>query len=285
MANYYRAQSATSDPKQYAYLFDGLPTDLAGIAQVTQGLIYHYMAGPYIYGWEPPPARFREINTRTMANILAALLAKDARPLTEPRPFADRLIGCCRDFSLLACAILRHQGRAARVRHGFGNYFVPEYWFDHVIVEVWEEARWRRFDPQLALDHNWGFDTLDMPDAVFATGGRAWQLCRAEQADPERFGLGPNEQEVRGWWFIRERLQLDVAALNKVELLCWDGIDGLSESVPADAAILDEMSALSLDPDSTALRQRCATDPRWQLPTTVACFHPMIGPAFAVEVA
>jgi len=196
-----------------------------------------------------------------------------------------RLIGCCRNFSLLACAILRHQGRAARVRHGFGNYFVPEYWFDHVIVEVWEEERWCRFDPQLALDHNWGFNTLDMPADVFATGGRAWQLCRAEQADPARFGLGPNEQAVRGWWFIREQLQLDVAALNKVELLCWDSIEGVSERVPADTAILDKMAALSLEPDSTLLRQRCATDPRWQLPTSVSCFHPMLGPAFAVEVA
>lgn len=285
MADFYSAQSATSDPKQYRALFDELPTDLAGIAQVTQGLIYHYIAGPYIYGWTPPQERLREINTRTMENMLAALLAKDARPLTEPRPFENRLIGCCRDFSLLACAILRHQGRAARVRHGFGNYFVPDYWIDHVIVEVWEEARWRRFDPQLSLDHTWGFNTLDLPTDVFATGGRAWQRCRAGQADPARFGLGPNQQDVCGWWFIRERLQLDVAALNKVELLCWDGIAGLSETVPADAAILDEMAVLSLDPDTTALRQRCATDPRWQIPSTVACFHPRIGPAFAVEVA
>lgn len=285
MADYYIAQSATSDPKQYSYLFDKLPTDLAGIAQVAQGLIYHYMAGPYIYGWQPPKERIREINTRTMPHILAALLAKDDRPLTEARRFEDRLIGCCRDFSLLACAILRYQGRAARVRHGFGNYFVPDYWFDHVIVEVWEGQRWRRFDPQLASEHNWGFNTLDVPADVFITGGRAWQLCRAEEAEPDRFGIGPNAQEVRGWWFIRERLQLDVAALNKVELLCWDGIAGLSETVPADQAILDEMAALSLEPDSIALRQCCATDPRWQLPTTVSCFHPMVGPAFPVAVA
>lgn len=284
MADFYMAQSATSDPKQYSYLLDKLPTDFAGIAQVVQGLIYHYMAGPYLYGWTPPQDRFPEINTRTVERILAALLAKDARPLTESRPFVDRLIGCCRDFSLLTCAILRHQGRAARLRYGFGNYFVPDYWFDHVIVELWEDGRWRRFDPQLSLDHDWGFNPLDMPADVFVTGGCAWQLCRAETADPARFGLGPNELEVRGWWFIRERLQLDVAALNKIELLCWDGIAGLTETQPADVALLDEMAMLSLDSDTTALRLRCATDPRWQMPTTVTCFHPMIGPAFAVAV-
>jgi len=285
MAEYYVEQSATSDPKEYNYLFDNLPTDLAGIAQVTQGLVYHYMAGPYIYGWIPPKERTVEINTRSMECSLATLLAKDERPLSEPRNFEQRLIGCCRDFSLLACAILRHQGRAARLRYGFGNYFVPGYWFDHVIVEVWHSDRWLRFDPQLSTQRDWGFNTLDMPVDVFATGGRAWQMCRSEGADPDRFGLGPDETFVRGWWFIRERLQLDVAALNKIELLCWDGIKGLSETQPADATILDEMALLSIQPDSSELRQRCVSDPRWQMPTSVTCFHPIIGPAFAVQVA
>lgn len=34
----YATQSATTDSRDYAYLFDNLPTDLAGIAAVTQGL-------------------------------------------------------------------------------------------------------------------------------------------------------------------------------------------------------------------------------------------------------
>lgn len=285
MYEYYIEQSPTSNPGVYADLFSGLPTDLPGIAQVVQGLVYHYMAGPYMYGWNIPKERFTEINTRSVERILATLMEKDARPLSEPRAFENRLIGCCRDFSLLTCAILRHQGRAARLRYGFGNYFVPEYWFDHVIVEVWNGDRWQRFDPQLSPQREWGFNLIDMPDGVFATGGRAWQICRNGEADPERFGLGPDETFVRGWWFIRERLQLDMAALNKIELLCWDGMEGLSETQPADAIILDEMAALSLNPDSTELRQRCASDPRWRMPTTVSCFHPMLGPAFPVQVA
>lgn len=285
MPEYYISQSPTSDPGPLGHLFDELPRDLLGIARVTQGLIYHYFADQYQYGWQPPGERVPELNTRTMERILASVLEKDGRPLTEERAFEQRQIGCCRDFALLACSILRHQGRPARSRYGFGNYFVPEYWCDHVVVEVWNGDRWQRFDPQIAGRQEWGFDPLDMPADVFATGGRAWQMAREEGADPDRFGLGPGEEDVRGWWFIRERLQLDVAALNKIELLCWDGMDGLQEGQPEDEAILDEMAALSLKPDSSELRQRCATDDRWRMPSTVTCFHPMVGPAFPVAVA
>jgi hypothetical protein len=284
MPDFYIAQSPTSNPGNYAYLFDDLPADLADIARITQGLVYHYFADQHFYGWVPPQERLPEINTRTMERILATLLAKDDRRLTEPRAYQNRLVGCCRDFSLLACAILRHQGRSARVRHGFANYFAPDWWIDHVVVEVWEGDRWRRFDPELPVEREWGFDTLDMPAESFVTGGRAWQICRDEGTDPDRFGLGPDEQNMRGWWFVRERLQLDVAALNKIELLCWDGMEGLREGRLADEAILDAMAALSLDPDSGALRARCQRGERWRLPAAVTCFHPAVG-ASVVAVA
>ncbi|MCB9137715.1 MAG: transglutaminase domain-containing protein [Caldilineaceae bacterium] len=282
MSAYYATHSSTTDPGAYASLLDGLPADLAGIARVSQGLVYHYFGDEQFYGWKPPAARLAEINSRTIARILATLPEKDNRPLTEPRAYADRMVGCCRDFSLIACAILRQQGRAARLRYGFADYFVPgPWWMDHVIVEVWEETgeggRWRRFDPELTAAGDWPFDPLDMPAEPFVTGGRAWQMCRAGEAKPQHFGLGPDNEHVRGWWFIRERLQLDVAALNKVELLCWDSLETLSEERPADLLILDEMAALSQRPDSAALRARCAEDEAWQLPDAVRCFHPAAG--------
>lgn len=286
---FYQSQSATSDPGPYAYLFDGLPTDMAGIAEVVQGLVYHYFGDEAQYGWKPPAERLPEINSRTMQQILATLLAKDERPLTEPRAYENRVVGCCRDFSLLACAILRHQGRPARLRYGFADYFTPApWWMDHVIVEVWDDVagagRWRRVDAELSKVRPWGFDPLDLPEARFLTGGRAWQLCRTEQATPNHFGLGADNEEVRGWWFIRERLQLDVAALNKIELLCWDSLETLDEGNPADQAILDEMAALSLADDSAPLRARCADDARWRIPDVVHCFHPAVG-ASTVRIA
>jgi hypothetical protein len=44
---------------------------------------------------------------------------------------AKRLVGNCRDFSTMLCAMLRHQGVPARARCGFGAYFLPNHYEDH----------------------------------------------------------------------------------------------------------------------------------------------------------
>ena len=43
-----------------------------------------------------------------------------------------------------------------------------------------------------------GFDPFDVPRDQFVVGGRAWQLCRAGEADPDTFGLAPHLPEPRG---------------------------------------------------------------------------------------
>src|SRR5258708_23141989 len=146
---FYATHSANSNPGKYAHLLKNLPTDYPGVSRVVQGLIYHYMAGQYIYGYCPPKERMAEIDTRTMERMLGRIMELDSRLLSEPRAFENRLVGCCRDFSLLTCAILRQQAIPARLRYGFGSYFVSGYWIDHVIVEVRTGSRWQRFDPQI----------------------------------------------------------------------------------------------------------------------------------------
>lgn len=255
---YYTTQSRISTPGSYAFLFDDVPHQLAGIARLTQGLIYHFAAGPAIFGYTPPQERMQETNTRYMERILARLLELDNHSLCEARSVEHRLVGCCRDNALLACAILRHQGHAARLRYGFAGYLVPEYWVDHVLLEVWNGARWQRVDPGIPSLQQAGLDVLDLPATAFVTGGRAWSLCRTDGADPIRFGLGPDDHEARGWWFIRRGLQLDVAALNRQELLCWDRWGfGQPESVPtaAEKRLLDHLAALSNEDESGAVRR------------------------------
>lgn len=283
MPDYYTSQSRTSDPGKHSYLLDALPTDLAGISQIIEGLIYHYFAGQRLYGWVPPKERLSEINTRSMERMLATLLEKDKRPLTAERTYEDRLIGCCRDFALIACAVFRHQGKPARLRYGFASYLVADYWIDHVIVEQWNGQRWQPFEPRSAIRGQSGVDMLDLPSGAFVTGGRAWQMCRSDGADPDRFGLGPQSKKARGWQFIRERLQLDVAALNKVELLCWDTFEGLAEDRLVDETILGEMAICSLNPDSSELRKRCDTEERWRIPATIQCRHSATG-SFEVTI-
>jgi hypothetical protein len=278
----YATHSFASNPARYASLFDDLPRDLAGISLVTQGLIYHYAADQYVYGYQPPPERLGEIDSRLIETILARILEKDDRPQCEPRAYEDHLLGCCRDFTLLACSVLRHRGTPARVRCGFADYILPEYWIDHVIGETWDGSRWRRFDPEMPASKPLAFAVLDQPEKRFATGGRAWQMIRHEDADPTRFGLGPEVPEPKGAWFIRNRLVLDFAALDKHEMILWDGWGPLQSPEPEPSAddqrLLDRVAALSQQPDVSELRSLSASDPRLRVPETVTCYSPATGP-------
>lgn len=281
MDEYYLLHSPFTAPGRYAGLLADMPRDLAGIALTAQGLVYHFIAGERRFGYRPPPERLPEIDTRYLERMVERLLELDSRPLTEARSFEHRLVGCCRDFSLLACAILRQQGVPARLRYGCASYLYPDYWCDHVVVEAWLGARWQRFDPQLALSDATPFDLLDLPAAAFVTGGRAWLLCRHEGADPDCFCVWPDNPNVRGWNYIRGILQLDIVALNRCELLCWDDWQFAAASgIPSDDddALRDRAAALSLQADSTALRALCAEEPRLRVPAAVTCHSPAVGP-------
>jgi len=98
----YATHSRISDPGTSASLLVDLPHDLSDSARIAQDLIYHYMADQHLFGYCPPPERVREIDTRYLDQILARLTELDLRPLSELRPYEKRLVGCCRDFALVA---------------------------------------------------------------------------------------------------------------------------------------------------------------------------------------
>jgi transglutaminase-like putative cysteine protease len=154
--------------------------------------------------------------------MIDAIRALDSRPLDQARPPDRRIVGNCRQFATLACALLRGAGAPARARCGFASYFERGKWIDHWIVESWDGERWIRFDPQLdefqreslAID----FDTSRLTLERFLPGLSAWNRYRDGEEDPDRFGI----LDMWGAWFIRGNAVRDFAALNKVELLPWD---------------------------------------------------------------
>ena len=260
---YYAQQGVVTEPGEQASLLDGLPTDPAALRDVVQGVLLH-LHWASRYGVDLTEARKAEASTRQVGQMLARIHELDARPLTTARPLGKRLVGTCRDFATLLCAMLRHQGVPARARCGFGAYFTPERYEDHWVGEYWHagEARWVRVDAQLdamqceALQID--FDPLDVPHDRFLVAGKAWQMCRSGEADPDHFGIF----DMWGLWFVRGNLVRDLAALNKVELLPWDWqgwplIERQKEALSeADLALLDRAAALTLaDNDSfTAVR-------------------------------
>ncbi|MCC6613364.1 MAG: transglutaminase domain-containing protein [Anaerolineae bacterium] len=274
---YYAAPGIMTDPGDAAAHFDSLPTDISTLVRVVRGLMLHVFWAER-YGYKPDEARQRELQLRTVPGKLQRIFELDDHPLTVARPVERRLIGNCRDFTVLLCAMLQHQGVPARARCGFGAYFMPDHYEDHWVCEYWnaDQGRWMLVDAQLdALQEDVlhvGFDTLDVPRDQFITGGKAWQMARRGEADPHAFGIF----DMHGMAFIRGDLVRDFLALNKIEILPWDdwGLIAHSddEAISQDVTLMDHMAELTLGGDETfdVLRALYEDDarlhpaPRWQ---------------------
>src|SRR3954447_635903 len=186
--HFYATQSAVSDPG--GRLPDGLPTDVASLQRIARGLVIHYRGDDPI-GNGVAPERLREIDTRYADTMLDRL--EELRPgLVEERLPRERIVGCCRDFTLLFLTLARAAGIPCRSRTGYATYFPAGYAVDHAVAEVWDGERWRLVDAALADDHRDAtdgtrVDPLDMPRDRFLAGGVAGSRCRAGEGDPERF--------------------------------------------------------------------------------------------------
>jgi hypothetical protein len=201
-----------------------------------------------------PAERLDEKNIRPAQELVARLLALDARPLVAPRDPMDRVVGTCRHFAVLSCALLRHRGIAARVRCGFATYFRPGQSLDHWTTEYRDPGtgRWVRFDPEIL-----GQAVLSRPDDLepgqFLSGAEAWVAYRRGDVDPATFGVHGTENwgapEIRG------NAVKDFAALNKVEMLPWDEWGRMTEAYegrtgPDYDDLLDTVAAVSIADDA-----------------------------------
>lgn len=278
---YYAQHSPLTNPGEYAPLLVGLPSDVRALCDIVQGLHMHYMEGT-MYGIEVPKERVVSDEARDVAVMLRQIQALDARPLSEARPPERRLVGCCRDFALMLCAMLRQQGVPARVRYGFSLYFTPRLGCDHVVCEYWksEEQRWVLVDPQQDELHRQmnklAFDPYDIPRDRFPVGGEVWQACRNGTADPEFFGYS---HEARGYWVIQHYLVHDFAALNGREMLigdCWGAgnVGPGHMAVGEEAALLDQAATLATGGDGAfrAMRAFYEATPSLRVPEVVSSY-------------
>jgi hypothetical protein len=275
---YYTMQGSMSEAGEYGWLFDGLPASLPEVVRVVQESTVHVFWAER-YGLKLSAEREAEVQLRSMRRRLQRMLEIDPRPLAQPRPLEKKLVGNCRDFTLLLVALLRHQGVPARARCGFGAYFLPGHYEDHWAGEVWdaEKQRWALVDAQLdafqceALKVS--FDPLDVPRDQFITGGRAWQMCRSGEADPDFFGIF----DMHGLGFVRGDFVRDVAALNKVELLpwdCWGIIEKETLDDPDDLALLDALAELTAGdvPELAQVQALYQTDARLRMDGTITSY-------------
>ena len=233
----------------------GLPADPVAICRLAGGLVLHPMDTGSL---GLPACRFESNQLRPAAAIAGALLVLDPAPLRQARPPERRVVGTCRHFVVLACALLRHVGIAARARCGFGTRFQPGLALDHWITEYLEPSsgRWVRVDVQ----HLAGWfvpDPADLAPAEFLTGGAAWAAYRDGTADAACFGVPGTENfgpaEIRG------NAIRDLAALCMIEMLPWDEWGRMSDSYAGRTGddydlLLDEIAATCAADDPEALR-------------------------------
>jgi hypothetical protein len=287
---YYATPAPMTDPQTYATLFDNLPTDISALCQAVQGLMVHIFWAER-YGLKLSKEQQQQVQLRSVARKLKRIGELDPRPLGEARPLEKKLVGNCRDFSTMLTAILRRQGVPARARCGFGAYFLPQHYEDHWVCEYWNAAqqRWVLVDAQLDTfqceNLKIQFNPLDVPRDQFIVGGKAWQMCRSGQADPNTFGIF----NMHGLWFVRGDFVRDVASLNKVELLPWDGwglINTDEKNLTADdLKLLDRLAELTCGDalDFDMVRSLYEDDERLRVPPVITTY--LDGGAAKIELA
>ena len=279
-------------PGRFTRIEDGVFSsgDVRKVVEVVQGLlVYDVVAQPF-YGVELTPQQAEAIHERDTARLLAIARAVDPRPLTEPRPAASRVGARCHAFSRLTVAFLRAAGVPARARCGFGAYFRPGWFEDHWIAEYWnaDESQWQMVDAQLDTTWqamiNFAGDAFAITPREFITAGHAWQAWRRGELDAGRCGLSAINEHGAHW--IAGNLRLDLASLNKVEMLPWDiwgaGWEPGGEPTDAQLNLFDSVAELTVDHDArfAELRDRYEADDSLRMDGTV--FNVARGQAEAV---
>lgn len=276
--DFYAQPSGMTSAGLYTDLLKALPHDKHELSAVIRNILLNEHASQR-YGVSLSDEARESRHIRTAEQLLEAIVTRDDRPLTAPRDAHDRVVGNCRQFAMLTVAALRAQGVPARLRVGFAVYIVEGFFEEHWIAEFWDrdERRWRLFDSQLDTDLPYlapiDFDIADLPRDQFVAAGEAWRRCRAGRAEAVRFGFSINR--LVGMWFIAGSVIRDGAALNKIEMLPWDGwgvMPGPNEPINADdGVLLDRLAVLTQDPDPhfVELRSRYRDDDRLRVPPVV----------------
>jgi hypothetical protein len=251
---YYARHSRVTEPGRFADRVMEIPGSLTEMRRAARQLVFHYRAGGDYAANGIAPDRINEIDTRYARDMLARIFELSDLPLTAPRAPNQRLVGCCRDFTVLFLTIARSHGVPARARVGFAAYFEPGWYIDHVVADVWDTdlQRWRMVDAELADDHvdpadGTLLDPQNLTASQFVTGPAAWLACRSGRADPARHVVDPGLDipATRGWPYVRHNLIHDLAAISGREMVLWDNwgwTDPDADLTPEQLAVLDELA-------------------------------------------
>ncbi len=182
--NIYRQFSLTTDPGEYAYLYENLPDSLPELCSLIKSQFIHPYAELPKYSEQIPKERWNEmIRYLNVKSVLEGLVTYDSSGLTKERQTEDRLVLGCWHNSILLASILKSRGIPARVRYGHATYIAPGYHISHTISEVWneDEMRWMLVDPSM--------DMVDFSRDKFDFSNDAWLQLQRKEIDPNLYGI------------------------------------------------------------------------------------------------
>lgn len=257
----YLEHDIMTEIKTMKHMVTGIEKDIKTIVDYVQNILLHQHWSES-YGVKLSDERKREPFIRSFEDKLIFLSKLGYTHISDKKHDENKMIGICRDFSVVAAALCREAGIPARARCGFASYFEKGKYVDHWVLEYWNEdkKKWIMVDAQLdALQQKalkLPFDPLDVNDEYFITGPRAWLMCREGLINPELFGIFK-------WWgydYLRCNLILDALSLLKLPMQPWDMWEGyksmpIEEWTEKDYEVMDELSRLAqnVDKDYNAL--------------------------------
>jgi hypothetical protein len=275
MSSSFARHSRFSDPGALAPWLADVEPDIGRLHATASGLVFHYWANGDITAYGFAPERVGEISLRYADTIFARLRELNPAPLSGSRVPTERMVGCCRDFTLLLVALARQHGIPARTRVGFATYLIPGWALDHVVAELWDGSRWRLVEPTLA-EHD-DIDLLDVPRDRFLVAADAWAACQSGDLDPEQCVIAPDltAPHLRGWPRLAHNLVHDLATLNKHEMLTWDRWGALADrgGRTLDRTRLDALAESLRSGDDERIAAEFA-DPDFRVPDVITSMTP-----------
>lgn len=235
------------------------PRQWKHFARSSQGLLLDYRER---YKYPIVNERLLCMHARTASAVIKWVLSWNKAPLAEERPVPDRFLAATCDYANLFCSMARAQGIPARKRVGFAA-------FQHVeLAEYWDGSAWKQIDPS------------GLAKGEFMSAAEAWQACRKGEVDANLF----NGVTVKGLAAVRTALMLDLAAMNKCELLSWDrygwALRPLDDFSDRAWATLDKVAELLLAGDEALeeLQDLYAREEGLQVPRVIKCDPPLTPP-------
>ena len=252
----YLEQDIMTEVKTMKHMVAGIENNIKVIVEYVQNILMHQYWSE-AYGVKVTEQRKREPFIRSFEDKLIFLSKLGYTHVSDKKANENKMMGICRDFSIVSAALCREAGIPARARCGFANYFEKGKYIDHWVLEYWNENKkqWVMVDAQLDIIQQKAlklpFDPLNVSEEYFITGPKAWLMCREGVIDQSLFGIFK-------WWgydYLRCNLILDVNSLLKLPMQPWDMWEGykskpIEEWTEKDYGIMDNLSRLALNVDN-----------------------------------